>query len=250
VIGEPQAARHGGRVLLGMLTPSSNTILEPVTTAMLQNLPEVSAHFARFRVQAIGLDAALLDQFDDRPMLAAAELLADAEVDAIAWNGTSAGWLGFERDQRLCERITAATGIPATSSVLAANELLARDGIAGFGLVTPYTADVQARIVANYGRTKHRIVAERHLGISRNFDFSEVGSSTLARMVREVAGHTGTEAVMTLCTNLRSAPLVPDLEREIGRVIYDSVSVVVWKSLVLAGANPRRVKGWGRLFEA
>ena len=32
------------RVFLGMLTPSSNTVLEPVTTAMISGLPEVTAH--------------------------------------------------------------------------------------------------------------------------------------------------------------------------------------------------------------
>ena len=48
-------------------------------------------------------------------ILAAAGLLGDAKVDVIAWNGTSAAWLGFETDERLCEAITAATGIAATT---------------------------------------------------------------------------------------------------------------------------------------
>ena len=43
------------RTLLGMLTPSSNTTLEPVTTAMIAGLPEASAHFGRFRVTEIAL---------------------------------------------------------------------------------------------------------------------------------------------------------------------------------------------------
>src|SRR5437879_376055 len=37
------------RVFLGMLTPSSNTVLEPITTAMISALPEVTAHFSRFK---------------------------------------------------------------------------------------------------------------------------------------------------------------------------------------------------------
>jgi len=41
------------RVILGMLTPSSNTVLEPVTTKMLEGLPDVTAHFGRFRVTEI-----------------------------------------------------------------------------------------------------------------------------------------------------------------------------------------------------
>ena len=45
------------RILLGMLTPSSNTVLEPVTQAMLAGLPEVSVHFSRFRVTEIALSS-------------------------------------------------------------------------------------------------------------------------------------------------------------------------------------------------
>ena len=112
------------RIFLGMLTPSSNTALEPITTAMLAELPEVSAHFSRFKVTEIALSSAALAQFDNSEILRAAELLAHAKVDAIGWNGTSSGWLGFDADIRLCEQITAATGIPATTSMLALNEIL------------------------------------------------------------------------------------------------------------------------------
>jgi hypothetical protein len=53
------------RVRLGMLTPSSNTVLEPVTMAMLAGLPDVSAHFSRFKVTEIALSEQALGQFDD-----------------------------------------------------------------------------------------------------------------------------------------------------------------------------------------
>ncbi|MFY7780442.1 MAG: Asp/Glu/hydantoin racemase, partial [Tagaea sp.] len=77
------------RKMIGMLTPSSNTVLEPITAAMLAGLPEVTAHFGRFKVTEISLAQGALAQFDDGPILAAAELLADARVGAIVWNGTS-----------------------------------------------------------------------------------------------------------------------------------------------------------------
>ena len=93
------------RTLIGMLTPSSNTALEPITTMMLAGLTEVTAHFGRFRVKTIALSDTALSQFDDANILAAADLLADAELDAIAWNGTSSSWLGFESDEKLCARI-------------------------------------------------------------------------------------------------------------------------------------------------
>src|SRR4051812_4843002 len=105
-----------GQVRIGMLTPSSNTVLEPLTQAMLAGVSGVTAHFSRFRVTEISLSEGALAQFDDRPILAAAELLADARMDVITWNGTSAAWRGFETDLELCERITAVTGVAATSS--------------------------------------------------------------------------------------------------------------------------------------
>ncbi|HEX6136944.1 MAG TPA: aspartate/glutamate racemase family protein [Casimicrobiaceae bacterium] len=235
------------RTLLGMLTPSSNTTLEPVTTQMLAGLPEVSAHFGRFKVTEIALSEKALGQFDDTEILRAAELLSHAKTNVIGWNGTSAGWLGFDADERLCRRITDATGIPACTSVLALNEIFTRTGVARFGLVTPYRDDVQEAIVRNYRNSGFDCVAERHLRLQDNFSFSEVGADELRRMVREVAREKP-QAIAILCTNLRGAPLVEALEAETGIAIYDSIATVVWKSLRLAGIDPKRVQGWGRLF--
>ena len=120
---------------LGMLTPSSNTVLEPLTAAMLAGLPDASAHFSRFRVVAIDLGAGSRGQFDPAPVLAAAELLADARVDSICWNGTSGAWLGLDLDRALCGTITERTGVPATTATLALVEALRRLGTRRYGLV-------------------------------------------------------------------------------------------------------------------
>lgn len=236
------------RVLLGMLTPSSNTALEPITTAMVAGLPEVSAHFSRFKVTEIALSNTALAQFDDSEILRAAELLAHARVDAIGWNGTSSGWLGFEADVRLCEKITAATGIPATTSMLALNEILAQRKVTRLGYVTPYLDDVQARILANYDKLGIACQAERHLGLQDNFSFSEVSVAQLEAMTREVA-RDRPDAITIICTNLKAAPSVAKLERETGIPIYDTIATVVWKCLGIAGVDTRRVTDWGSLFQ-
>jgi maleate isomerase len=236
------------RVLLGMLTPSSNTTLEPITARMIAGLPEASAHFGRFKVTEIALSEQALAQFDDTEILRAADLLAHAKVQTIGWNGTSASWLGFDTDEHLCRRITEATGARACTSVLALNEIFMLTGVKRFGLVTPYRDDVQQEIVENYARAGFECVAERHLRLQDNFSFSDVTADEIRRMTREVAS-AKPDAITILCTNLRGAPLVPELERELTIPIYDSIATVVWKSLKLAGVDPKRVKGWGRLFE-
>lgn len=235
-------------IRLGMLTPSSNTVLEPVSAAMVAGLPEVSVHFGRFKVTEIALSDQALKQFDDSEILRAAELLAHAKVDVIAWNGTSASWLGFDRDEQLCERITAATGIAACTSVLAFREIFARAGVKRIGLVTPYTDDVQARIIANWKSAGIVCSAERHSGLRDNFSFAEVSEHTISEMVRSVANE-GCDAVAVVCTNMRAAALAPTLEAALGIPVYDSIATAVWKSLGLTGADPSRVKGWGSLFQ-
>jgi maleate isomerase len=236
------------RIRLGMLTPSSNTVLEPVTAAMLAGVPDVTAHFGRFKVTEIALSETALRQFDDSEMLRAAELLAHAKVDVIAWNGTSASWLGFDRDERLCERITAATGIRTCTTVLALREILQRSGAPRIGLVTPYTDDVQQRIIANWRASGLVCASERHLGVADNFAFAEVSEGEIERLIRAVVAE-GCEAVVILCTNMRGAAVAAELEPVLEVPIYDTVAVTLWKSLAVTGAEPARVEGWGQLFQ-
>jgi maleate isomerase len=230
-----------------MLTPSSNTALEPMTSGMLSGLPEVTAHFARFPVTEISLRDRALGQFENDKILQAARLLADAHVDVIGWNGTSSGWLGFEADEILCRDITEATRIPATTSVLALNEIMAAKNVRDFALVTPYLDNVQQRIIETYARSGYRCIAERHLGLHVNFSFSEVTEDEIRRMVREVAAEKP-QSITTFCTNLKAAHLAAGLENELGIPVYDTISTVVWKSLRIAGVDTGRVLGCGRLF--
>ncbi len=234
-------------IRLGVLTPSSNTALEPLTSALAAAVPGCSAHFSRFTVTEIALSAQALGQFDDSKILAAAELLADAKVDVIGWSGTASGWLGFDADRRLVERIQQRTGIPATTAVLALNELLTLQGITRLALVTPYTADVQQRIIDNYRAMGIEVVAERHLGIRVNHDFALVEPARLTTLMHEVA-EAQPQAITTFCTNLHAAPLAEAIESALDIPLLDTVSTTVWGMLRAAGRDPAAIAGWGRLF--
>jgi len=235
---------------MGVLTPSSNTALEPLTSALAAEVPGCSAHFSRFTVKEISLSEQALGQFDDSKILAAAELLADAKVDVIGWSGTAAGWRGFDADLRLCERITERTGIRATTAILALNTLIERMGIRRLALVSPYTGDVQARIAANYEAIGVKVVAERHLGITVNHDFALVEPQRIHELIGEVAREGDPQGVVTYCTNLRAAPLARQVESAFGLTLLDTVSTTVWGMLRSLDVNTRGIQGWGRLFES
>jgi maleate isomerase len=233
---------------LGMLTPSSNTVLEPAITKMLRDAPKISCHFSRFRVLQISLGEDSQAQFDLEPMLAAAELLADAKVHSICWNGTSAGWLGFGQDERMCAAITERTGIPAHSAVLGFNALFAEKGVKRLGLVSPYIEDVQRRIIANYAAAGIETVADERLNISENFAFAAVSPDTVEGMCRRVA-KANPDGIAIYCTNVDGAALAPRLEQELRIPIYDSGAVALWAGLRAARANTGPLARWGQLFE-
>jgi maleate isomerase len=243
-------------IKLGILVPSSNTNLEPLTFSILSSLPNVSVHFSRFPVTHIALSSTALSQFNDTAILAAAQLLADAQVDVIGWSGTSAGWLGFEADEKLCRSIEEKTGVRATTSVLALNRLLAlvrpeAKGELQFGLVTPYLDDVQAAIVSTYGEADYEVTAESHLNKTVNVEFAKVDEDTLDKQVEEVVGQlrSGAKVVSTFCTNLRAAQRVEYWEGKYeGLYVFDTTATVVWDMLRMAGVDYKGIKGWGKLF--
>lgn len=235
------------RTLLGVLTPSSNTVLEPLSQAIVSGLDDVTVHFGRFRVTEISLDKKALNQFNHEPILEAAQLLSDAQVNVIVWSGTAAGWLGFQTDEMLCAEIELATGIPAATSVLALNEIFEKTNVGTFGLVTPYLDEIQEKIIANYQVAGFECVASKNLRDKGNFSFSEVTEDTIETMIREAAD-AKPDAITVFCTNLRGAGVVDRMEKEIGIPIYDTVSTAIWKSMKIAGASNERIKGWGRLF--
>jgi len=218
---------------LGMLTPSSNTVLEPVTAAMLSDLPDVTAHFARLQVLKISMEADALSQFTAEPMLAAADQLAEAHVQSICWNGTSSGWLGFETDRTLIAQIEARTE---------------QTGARRIAFVTPYLPEIQAAIVANYQSHGFDVLAERHLNDPGNYSFATYSAAEILDLCRAVAADKP-DAIAIFCTNFRGAGVAETIEAETGIPVYDSVSTALWKSMQVAGANPARVRGWGRIFD-
>ena len=159
---------------IGMIVPSSNTCLEPMTYRILADRQDVTVHSTRIPVTRIALDAGSDRQFDVDGMRRAAELLATADVDVIAWNGTSGSWLGPDHDQEITLEITGATGIPATTSTLAYLEAFHRFGIRTIGLFTPYSSDVNEQVAARYANEGITTIGHRALGLTDNESFARV----------------------------------------------------------------------------
>jgi maleate isomerase len=244
-------------IRLGVIVPSSNILLEPMTQKIVASITdpslEVTVHFTRIRVTKIDLSQDANSQFTLEAMLAAAQLLADAKVDAIGWSGTSASWLGFSTDETLCATIESTTGIPATTSVLAMNKILERREARKIALVTPYMQEMSAPIRKNYEDAGYIISEERSrcAGLTTNFEFAALRESELDAMVDGVVGN-GADIVLVMCTNIAAAQRAKYWEDRYNIVVLDSVATVVQGMLekIHAKIDAACLKEWGSVFNS
>ncbi len=233
---------------IGMLTPSSNTVLEPYTSRLFMPFMEtVSVHFSRFKVTEISLSEQSLKQFDHDTIMEAAYRLAEAKVDCITWNGTSAAWLGMEQDELLCSRITRETGIQATSTMAAYAEAIQCAGAKRLALITPYTSEIQDAIIARYHAAGFEIVHDTRLEDPGNFSFADHATEEIKGYAMKAA-ESKPDAILILCTNFRGAPIAAEVEARTGILVMDSVSITAWQTLRLVGEDPSEIMGWGSVF--
>jgi maleate isomerase len=217
-----------GPRVLATITPSGNTVVEAVTQAMLRARPDVLPIFSRIAVH--GTSDAFADRYDLEGMLRAAELLAHAKPDVIVWNGSKGGVIGLDHDRDLVARITAATGVAATTSALALEARLAAAGPVRLGLVTPYAAGYQARLVAAFEARGWRVGAESHLGLTDNLSYAAVPLATIRAQCEALAPRC--DVLLGWCTNCPVAALGDSVA---GRPLWDATALGVEAALAMMG---------------
>ncbi|MDI2027378.1 aspartate/glutamate racemase family protein [Saccharopolyspora sp. TS4A08] len=231
---------------IGMIVPSSNTTLEPATRRLLAERSDVDVLCTRIPVRAITRDGTGAS-FDVETMVSAAELLADAEVDCVVWNGTAGSWLGADHDRRIASAITDRTGLPATTSTLAILQACHDFGVTELACASPYTADVAEAIVAEYAGHGITITGRSEWCLSDNRAFAAPGAAEVAELLLSAA-KPGAHAVGLICTNVDGAAVAADVERELGVPVIDSIAATLWWALETAGA-PSRINGAGALLD-
>ena len=231
------------KIRIGMLTPSSNSIVEPWCYKIIGSVDNVSVHFGRVEVLWIDDKEASLSQFYDENMIKGFDLLSHVKPMVIGWNGTSASWLGLERDRVLIDVIKKRTGCRVVTSTLSIVEALTAINISKIGLVTPYVDSIQKKIINNFELEQLECVSERHFNMTDNFSFGEISESKISNAAEDVISE-GAEAVIILCTNLAGAGIVTNLEKRTGVPILDSVVLTIWGAFRSIGFNTNTLLKW------
>jgi maleate isomerase len=165
--------------------------------------------------------------------------LASAEVDVILHAGTAIAFFrGFGHDQELSRRITATTGIKATTSLTAVVEALRILGIKRPAIATSYLADIDARLVSVLEQSAFKVATIRGMGLKRSIDMGKVMPDETYRLAREAANFApAADGIFISCGNLRSFEAIEPLETDTGLPVVTSNQAGLWQTLRMVGVS-------------
>jgi len=212
--------------------------------ARLVDSDEVGVYVARIAFENPTSHESLL-RTGPRLTEAAALILPGERLDVVAYSCTAASViLG---DAAVAERIHAAKPEAAcVTPAAAAIAAFATLGVRRVSLLTPYTPKVTDEMVTYFERQGLEVVNAHCLGFDDDRQMARITPASLVEAgVRAMADEA--EALFVSCTGLRSAVVVDELERRIGRPVVTSNQASIWQSLRLAGID-HPVAGSGRLL--
>jgi maleate isomerase len=177
----------------------------------------------------------------------AAELiLPGCRLDVVAFGCTSASMeLGEEEIFRLIRK--ARPEVACTTPVTAAFAAFDALGAHRIGVLTPYSADVNAGVRAYLTRRGADVAAFATFDKQNDVEAARIAPDSIAAGIEQLAGSTRLDAIFVSCTSLRLTEIVADVEARIGIPVTSSDHALAWHCLRLAGVTDT-IPDAGRLF--
>ena len=202
-------------------------------------------------ITSVGEDAhrvdALLDLGGNTRLADGAAQLAPQKPDAVMWACTSGSFVfGMQGAAEQVSAVSAAAGVPASSTSFAFVDALRHLGIGKVAIAASYPDDVAQHFVGFLSDGGVQVVSMGSHGI---VTAAEVGTLEPAQVVAMVtaADHPDAEAVLVPDTAMHTLAIIEDLEAAVGKPVLTANQVTVWKGLELLGPVPA-LPGLGALF--
>jgi maleate isomerase len=233
----------GWRAKLGLIVPSSNTAAE---VEFGEHVPEgVSVHTSRMPLESV--TAGALDAMSDRAV-ECAELLAHADVDAVAYACTTGSLLhgpGF--DSELEEELAAAADCPAVATALSVDRAFEALDVERIAVRTPYNEELNGREREYFEAAGYAVESIDGKGIEENVAIGALAPEDAYRQVKETVDASDVDAVFVSCTNYRTLATIEPLEDDLGVPVVTSNAATLWDAYRIAGVAG---EGPGRLFDS
>lgn len=236
---------YGWMAKIGLIVPSTNTVNEYEWYKMA---PEgISIHTGR----ALLLGKASQESYDSmaKSTEKAAEDLATAEVDIIAYGCTSGSFMCSREE--ITRRLTEIAGCPATTTSDSVVAALSALGVKKIAMATPYVDFVNRGEVRFLEEEGFEVVAWHGLGLGETQEerrgINRVPTESVFRMARMV-DRPDAEAIFISCTALPTIKIIAAIEAELGKPVVTSNQSTFWNVLRTLKLNVK-VSGYGRLLE-
>ncbi|NLE06183.1 MAG: maleate cis-trans isomerase [Crenarchaeota archaeon] len=228
---------------LGVIIPSSNTTVEQEFSFALHKIP-VSLHFARVPLKDVTIDG--LSEMEKETEYAA-QLLNDAQVDAIVFACTSASLLkGKGHDKAIAKKIIRVANCPVVVTSGAVVDALKKIGVKKITLATPYIKEINEKEKDFLEQNGFEVISIQSLGLTENL---EIGKLTMKDALK-IAVRADTklaEAIFISCTNFMTFQAIPILEKQLKKPIISSNSATLWAAFnALQIKEPMQL---GKLFD-
>lgn len=225
---------------VGLLVPSSNTVMEPEFYRMAP--AGVSVHSARIRLTEFTHEA-LVKTLDD--VQREAELLSSAHVEVMVYGCSTCAIIGgVDWEQVLVDQIKFNTGVRVVTVNLAMVEAIRALGGGRVGVVTPYT-DTLNRLKRRYLEAHGLTVSSiRGLGLSDAMRIGAVDEKAIMPLVEEAAR--GADVILIGCSSIPVIHLIERVESETGVPVVTSNQAGFWAAI--RGSGIRAAEGYGGLM--
>jgi maleate isomerase len=222
---EPHMLANGRRIRIGLLVPSSNTIMETDLHRVLSD-DRYTIHTDRmFLVETTR--AAEIIMIEKHAPLAAKDL-STIHPDLLVFGCTSGGSLfGIDYDAKLCRDLGEIGGCPALGVITAVSDALTAANGRHIAVITPYVEELTRSVASALQSDGREIVAADGMGISANFEIAAVEPEQIVQFATERLRGLTFDTLLVSCTNFRALEAKSALEQAIGRNVVTSNSAVI-----------------------
>jgi maleate isomerase len=234
----------GSRAAIGLLVLATDQTMEHEFRALIRQ-PGVALYESRLWNDA-DITPATLRAMRERIAPAAALILPGCKLDVVAFGCTSASMeLGEEEVFRQIH--AARPEVACTTPITAAFAAFKALGARRIGVLTPYSAEVNAGVRRYLDSHGVDVAAFATFDKRDDRDAARIAPESIAAGIQALARGARLDCVFVSCTSLRLAGIVEAVEAEIGIPVTSSDHALAWHCLRLAGVHDA-VPGAGRLF--
>jgi maleate isomerase len=236
-------APYGWRGRVGFIYPDSGRRDYDYVRLMP---PGLSAHIARIPFSGHGTLTDIGAMSDTQNLVAAAKMLARLKPACIAWADTSGSFMfGPKGDAAQVKAMTAATGVPSSTTTTGLLAALRRLGITRIAVAAPYLREVTDQLVSFLGSHGVTVVSLETLAYQLADDISAAPPAVVYALARR-AFTASAEALFIPCTDFEAIDLIETLEGDLGVPVLTANQVTAWHAIRVAGFRDS-ISGFGRL---